>query len=101
MCSTFKPTNRKLGPYSPFYVPCNPWESISMEFVGGLPMSKRGHDYLYVVVDRFNKMCILIPCKKHITAEKTANIFFQYVWVHFGLLKLNFSDQDTRFLGDF
>jgi hypothetical protein len=29
-----------------------------MDFVGGLPMSKRGHDYLYVVVDMFNKMCI-------------------------------------------
>ena len=37
-----------------------------MDFVGGLPLSKRGHDYLYVVVDRFNKMCILIPCKMKI-----------------------------------
>ena len=69
MCSTCKPTNRKLGLYSPLPVPSHPWESISMDFVGGLPMSKRGHDYLYVVVDRFNKMCILMPCKNHITAE--------------------------------
>jgi hypothetical protein len=28
-----------------------------------------GHDYLYVVVDRFNKMRILMPCKKQITAK--------------------------------
>ena len=35
-----------------------------IDFVGGLPMSKIGHDYLYVIVDRFNKMCILMPCKK-------------------------------------
>jgi hypothetical protein len=85
MCSTCKPTNRKLGLYSPLPVPSHPWESISMDFVGGLPMSKRGHDYLYVVVDRFNKMCILIPCKKKIIVEKIANILFQYVGFHFGL----------------
>ena len=63
MCSTCKPTNRKLGLYSPLPVSSHPWESISMDFVGGLPMSRRGHDYLYVVVDRFSKMCILMPCK--------------------------------------
>ena len=94
MCSTCKPTNRKLGLYSPLLVPSHPWESISMDFVGGLPMSKMGHDYLYVVVDRFNKMCILI-------VEKTIDLFFQYVQVHFGLPTSIILDQDTRFLGDF
>jgi hypothetical protein len=69
MCSTCKPTNIKLGLYSPLRVPSHPWESISMGFVGGLPMSRRVHDYLYVVVDRFNKMCILMPCKNHIIVE--------------------------------
>jgi hypothetical protein len=63
ICSTCKPTNRKLGLYSPLPVPSHPWESISMDFVGGLPMTKGGHYYLYVVVDMFNKMCILMPCK--------------------------------------
>ena len=45
-----------------------------------LPISKGGHDYLYVVVDRFSNMCILMPCKKHIPAQQTAQFFFQYVW---------------------
>jgi hypothetical protein len=101
MCSTCKPTNRKLGLCSPLHVPSHPWESISMDFVGGLPMTKGGHDYLYVVVDRFNKMCILMPYKKHITADQTANLLIQHVWVHFGLPTSIVSDRDTRFLGDF
>jgi hypothetical protein len=101
MCSTCKPTNRKLGLYSPLPVPSHPWESVSMDFVGGLPMTKGGHDYLFVVVDRFNKMCILMPCKKKITDEQTANLFFQHVWVHFGLPTSIISDRDTRFLGEF
>jgi hypothetical protein len=95
MCSTFNTTNRKLGQYSPLHVPSHPWESISMDFVGGLPMTKGVHDYLYVVVDRFNKMCILMPCRKKITAEKTANLFCHHVWVHFGLPTSIVSDHDT------
>ena len=64
MCAISKPGNKKLGLYSPLPFPSCPWERVSMDFVGGLPMSRKGHDYLYVVVDRFSKMCILMPCKK-------------------------------------
>jgi hypothetical protein len=93
--STCNPINRKPRLYSPLLVPSHQWQRISIDFVGGLQMTKGGHDYLYVVVDRFSKMCILMPCKKHITAKQTVNHFFQYVWVHFGLPTSIFSDRDT------
>jgi hypothetical protein len=64
LCATSNPSNRKLGLYTPLLVPSHPWESISMDFVGGSPMSKKNHDYIYVVVDCFSKMCIFQPCKK-------------------------------------
>jgi hypothetical protein len=48
-----------------------------MDFVGGLPTTKKGHDYLFVVVDRFNKMCILMPCKKIIKGQEATNKFFE------------------------
>jgi hypothetical protein len=64
-------------------------------------MTKGGHDYVYVVMDRFNKMCVLMPCKKQITAEQIVNLFFQHVWVHFGLPTSIVSNRDTRLLGDF
>ena len=101
MCSVSKPSNRKLGLYTPLPIPSRPWESVSMDFVGGLPQSRKVHDYLYVVGDHFNKLCILMPCKKKITAEQTASIFFKYVWVHFGLPTPIVSDRDSRFLGEF
>ena len=78
LCATSKPNNRKLGLYTPLPVPSRPWESISMDFVGGLPLSRKGRDYLYVV-DNFSKMCILTPCKKKIIAEQTAHLFFQNI----------------------
>ena len=101
MCAMSKPSNRKLGLYTPLPVSSHPWEIISMDIVGRLPMSKKWHDYLYVVVDRFRKMCILMPCNKQITAEETAHLFFQNIWVHFGLPLSIISDRDSRFLGKF
>jgi len=62
MCAKSKPSNRKLVSYTPLPVPSHAWENVSMDFVGGLPKPRKGRDYLYVLVDRFIKMCILIPC---------------------------------------
>ena len=72
-----------------------------MDFVGGIPLSRKGHDYLYVVVDRFSKMCILTPCKNKITVEKITHLFFQNISVHFYLPTSIVSDQDSHFVGNF
>lgn len=72
-----------------------------MDFIGGLPLSRKGHDYLHAVVDGFSKMCILMPCKKQITIEQTTQIFFQNAWIHFGLPTSIVSDRDSQFVGNF
>jgi hypothetical protein len=46
-----------------------------MDFVGGSPMYLRGHDYFFVVVDCFNKMCMLIPCNKMIFIQEVFELF--------------------------
>jgi len=69
-----------------------------MDFVGGLLATRRGHDYLFMVVDRFNKMCVLMSCKNTISGEEATKLFFGQVWVHFGLQRSIISDKDTIFL---
>jgi hypothetical protein len=73
-----------------------------MDFVGGLPTTKKGHDYLFFVVVSFNKMCNLMLCKKAIKGQEATNIFFEKVLVHFGIARrIIISYRDTKFPNSF
>jgi hypothetical protein len=76
-CAIAKPTTKKQGLYTPLPTPDRPWESISMDYMSGLPSTKWGNDCVFVVVDHFSKMVILVACKKSITTEATAKLFFE------------------------
>ena len=69
-----------------------------MDYMSGLPSTKHSNDCVFVVVDRFSKMAIMAACKKNITVEATAKLFFELVWVHFGIPQSIISDRDSRFL---
>ena len=67
----------------------------------GYPTTKHQHDTIFVVVDRFSKMAILIPCTKTPTTQQTAQLFFEHVWKHYGLPMTIISDRDARFFSTF
>jgi hypothetical protein len=100
-CAISKPTIKKQGLYTPLPIPEKPWESISMDYMSGLSSTKQGNDCVFVVVDQFSKMAILTACKKNVTVTDTAKIFFERVWVHFGIPQTIISDRDNRFLNTF
>jgi hypothetical protein len=80
-----KPTTKKHCMYTPLPTLDRSWESISMDYMSSLPSTKQGNDYVFVVFDLFSKMAIMVACKKSITSEATAKLFFERVWVHFGI----------------
>jgi hypothetical protein len=63
--------------YTPIPTLERPWESISMDYMSCLSSTKWGNDCVFVVVDLFSKMAILVAYKKSITIEATTKIFFE------------------------
>jgi len=103
-CALFsqsKPSNQKHGLYQPLPLPSLPWESISMDFLSGLPTIQKKHDAIWVVLCRFSKMELFIPCTKTTTAAKTLELYFQHVWPNFGLPSTIISERDSLFLNKF
>ena len=96
-----KPSVKKQGLYTPLPTPNGPWESIPMDYMPGLPSTNHGNDCVFLVVYHFSKVAILIVCKKSISTEATAKLFFEHVWVYFGLPQTIILDQDSRFLRTF
>ncbi|KAK8590647.1 hypothetical protein V6N13_057538 [Hibiscus sabdariffa] len=91
---------KPMGLLQPLPIPERPWESISMDFIIGLP---KVDDFLsiMVVVDRFSKYATFIPASKVCPAEEAARLFLKHVVKYWGVPKTIVSDRDTRFTGRF
>jgi len=101
-CQRNKPSSQApTGLLQPLDIPTRNWEQVSMDFIVQLPVTKKGNDSIFVVVDRLSKRVHFIPTVTKVTAPEVAQLFFDHVFRLHGLPKVIVSDRDPKFISLF
>ena len=102
VCQRVKAEQKKPGGLlHPLEVPLWKWESISMDFVDGLPRSRKGNTGIWVIVDRLTKSAHFIPVKSKRTAPWLASVYIKEIVRLHGIPSSIVSDRDPIFTSEF
>nr|CAB3503748.1 unnamed protein product [Digitaria exilis] len=101
-CQRVKASHLKVaGTLQPLPIPSWMWEDISMDFIVGLPRTPKGHNSIWVIVDRLTKTTHFIPVNTTYTAMKYAEIYLEQIVCLHGVPKTIISDHGTQFVAHF
>ena len=89
------------GLLHPLPIPDQPWESVSLDLVTGLPLTPRGFDAFITFTDRLTKFIHVVPTTKTITGQGVAQLYFDHVFRLHGWPTNLVSDRDPRFTSAF
>jgi hypothetical protein len=87
-------------PSHPHSIPKRPWEKISVDLIGPLPMSNN-KDMIMVVVDWLTKAMVAFLTNSNVTTDRVAWLFRDHIWSKYGLLEVVISDQRLQFVSQF
>jgi hypothetical protein len=68
-----------------------------MDFVVGLPRSKRGHDAIWVIVDRLTKVAHFIPVREYYRVPKLVDLYIEHILRLHGVPRSIVSDRGSQF----
>ena len=80
-----------MGKLQPLPIPKARWDTISVDFIVGLPESN-SYDAVMNLVDSISKHAHFISTNTTITALRAARLYLMHVWKHHGLPRQVVSD---------
>jgi hypothetical protein len=60
---------RPAGTLQPLAISEWKWDKVKMDFITRFPRSQKGHDAIFVIIDRFSKVAHFLPVKETITTS--------------------------------
>jgi hypothetical protein len=101
-CQLNKSSNQlPIGLLQSLDIPGKRWETVSLDLITQLPVTRNGHDAIIVMVDKASKMVHYAATTTKCTAEQVARIFHDTVVRLHGIPKYIISDRDPRFTSSF
>ena len=101
-CQQIKIEHQKpAGLLQPLSIPEWKWERITMDFVTGLPKTQRGHDAIWVIMDRLTKSAHFIATNNTYSLERYARLYVDEIVRLHGAPVSIVSDRDPRFTSRF
>ena len=101
-CQQIKIEHQKpVGLLQPLSIPEWKWERFTMDFVTGLPRTQRGHDAIWVIVDRLTKSAHFIATNNTYSLERYAQLYVDEIMRLHGAPVSIISDRDPRFTSRF
>ena len=88
---------RPDGILQPLEIPVWKWDSISMDFVTPLPRTFRGHDTIWVIVDRLTKSAHFLAMNLRMSMAKLAQLYIKEIVRLHGVPLSIVSNRDPRF----
>ena len=92
---------RPAGVLQPLPIPEWKWDEIGMDFITGLPRTKRGHNAIWVVIDRLSKVAHFLPIREAITTSQLADLYISRIVSLHGVPKRIISDRGSLFVSKF
>src|SRR4051812_38060429 len=92
---------RPAGTLQPLSIPKWKWDKIEMGFVTGFPRSQKGHDAIFVVIDRFSKVAHFLLVKETIFAIQLADLYVSIIVSLHGIPLEISSDRGSIFTSKF
>ena len=89
------------GMLQPLEIPEWKWKRITMDFVTGLLRSQRGHDSIWVIIDKLTKSAHFLAVLKDFKLERLAELYVRQVIRLHGVPVSITSDRDPRFTANF
>jgi hypothetical protein len=97
VCAKAKTEHSRLpGLLHPLPIPKKAWQTISLDFIEGLPKSK-SYNTILVVIDKLTKYAHFIPLSHPYTAMTVAQQFLNHIYKLHGLPEVIISDRDKIF----
>src|SRR6266508_6234499 len=92
---------RPAGLLQPLPIPVWKWDEISMDFIVGLPRTPKGHDSIWVIVDRLTKVAHFIPVRITFGGDKYAQLYVDHILRLHGVPSRIVSDRGPQFTARF